>query len=83
VRVLLEKERHVTVAGATALRMMTQRGHYADRPVTYFRVFGPLAVAGAGRDLRCYDELDPGLILHSGHIERDGMIVLNRQARPD
>ena len=83
VRLLLEKERHVTVAGATGLRMITQRGHYADRPVTYFRVFDPAAVAGTGRELRRYDDLDTGLIVHSGHIERDGMTVLNWQPRPD
>lgn len=45
VRLVLEQERGVSVAGAAGLRMIAQVGHDADRPVTYVRVFDPAAIA--------------------------------------
>jgi hypothetical protein len=59
--------------------MLEERGQYSGRPVTYFRVFDPTNAKWAGVALRHYDSLDVRRILHSGHVERDGRIVLNRQ----
>jgi hypothetical protein len=82
VRLVLEKERGVSIAGAAGLRMIAQGGRDADRPVTFFRVFDPAAIAETDGDLRDYDDLDASLILHSGYIDRDGTIVLNGQPSP-
>jgi hypothetical protein len=60
--------------------MVEQRGHYADRNVTYFRVFDPRNEKWASVVLHKYDDLVAARILHAGHIERDGHIVLNRQS---
>lgn len=81
VRILLEKQRGVGAEG-DALRMVSQAGHYADRAVTYFRVYDPRAVARAGKELRSYEDLDAVLVLYSGHIERDGVMVLDGQPSP-
>lgn len=82
VRLVLEQERGINIAGAAGLRMIAQGGHDADRPVTYFRVFDPAAIAETDGELRSYDDLDASLILHSGYIERDGTVVLNQQPSP-
>lgn len=81
VRLLLEKQRGVGAEG-DALRMLSKTGQYADRPVTYFRVYDPRDVARVGKELRSYDDLDAGLIRYAGHIERDGMLVLDGQPSP-
>ncbi len=66
-------------AGA-GLRMVRQRRTSSDRTVTCFRVIDPAAVSQAGVDLRHIRDLDDrqALQVHTGHIERDGQIVLNR-----
>jgi hypothetical protein len=75
----LIKERSLQSDDMIPLRMLEERGQYAGRPVTYFRVFDPTNAKWAGVELRRYDSLDARRILHSGHVERDGQIVLNRQ----
>ena len=85
VRRRLATDRALGDEAAESLRMLTRRGSYADRKVTYFRVIDPAAVAQSGAEVRCFADLDAhrALQLHDGHIERDGHIVLNRQpARP-
>jgi hypothetical protein len=79
VRFLLASERGVGEDGSSKLRMIERRGHYADRPVTYFRVFDPAILARNGVELRRFADLDTGLFLHAGHIERDGTVVLSWQ----
>ena len=81
VRRRLAAERSLGDEAAGALRMLTRRGNYADRAVTYFRVMDPAALARAGVEVRRFADLDEhrALQLHDGHIERDGHIVLNRQ----
>jgi hypothetical protein len=81
VRSLLARERGVSESDSAKLRMIEERGHYADRPVTYFRVFDPEAAARAKVVPRRYGDLDPDLVLHKGHVERDGAIVLNLPQR--
>ena len=79
-RLRLVKERGLGDQAAACLRMMQERGLYAGRQVTYFQVFDPASVPGLGAGLRRLVDLEARSILHSGHIERDGQIVLNRWA---
>jgi hypothetical protein len=79
VRHLLARERGVSADGSAALRMLTRRGHDADRPVTSFRVFDPAVLARNGVEPRRFADLGTGLFVHAGPIERDGAIVLTWQ----
>ena len=80
VRRRLVADRGLSEPAAAALRMVTRPGNYAGRKVTYFRVIDPDAVTRAGVALGRYGDLDEHrhLQLHTGHIERDGQLVLNR-----
>lgn len=62
------------------LRMVDSEGRYSDRKVTYFRVFIPVLAAQQSLDVRRFNDLDQyqGLILRSGHVEREGTVVLTR-----
>jgi len=64
---------------ADSLRMVEDRGQYAGRPVTYFRVYDPDNAKWGTSEPRNYADLNASRILHSGHTEKDGHIVLNRQ----
>ena len=65
---------------ASRLRMVELGGRYSDRKVTYFRVFDPSTTAECSLDVRGYADFNdhPGLVLRSGHVERDGTVVLTR-----
>lgn len=76
----LAKERGVSSNAGATLRMVEERGNYAGRSVTYFRVFDPGNVKWGSAELRRYDDLDVRRILHSGHVERDGAVILNRES---
>jgi len=78
----LTKERGLSPEPGARLRMVEERGNYAGRPVTYFRVFDPGNAKWGNSELRHFNDLDVRRILHSGHIERDGAIVLNRDSSP-
>jgi hypothetical protein len=62
------------------LRMVESSGSYSDRKVTYFRVFDPSSTAQRSLDIRRYQDFDGflGLVVRSGHVERDGTVVLTR-----
>ena len=84
-RVRLAAERGVGAQTASGLRMLQERGSYAGRSVTYFHVFDPATAGPLSANLRRLGDLAPGRILHSGHIERNGQVVLNQsveQRRP-
>jgi hypothetical protein len=76
----LTKGRGVSSQVAVVLRKVEQRGDYAGRPVTYFRVFDPGNAKWGTSEVRRFDDLDVRRIVHSGHIESDGAIVLNRDS---
>lgn len=61
-------------------RMVESAGRYSDRKVTYFRIFVPVLAAQRSLDVRAFNDLDQhqGLIVRSGHVERDGRVVLTR-----
>jgi hypothetical protein len=74
----LIKEPGASVEGTAALRMIEERGSYAGRPVTYFRVFDPARALAAGVAVRSFRDLDGLTGVRTGRTVRDGAIVLNR-----
>jgi hypothetical protein len=80
VRISLTKQRGMSDTGVDSLRMVQERGNYAGRSVTYFRVFDPSNAKWGTVELYKYNDLDVRRILHSGHAEKDGVIVLDRQS---
>jgi hypothetical protein len=74
----LIKEPGASVDGTAALSMIEERGSYAGRSVTWFRVFDPAAALAAGVAVRSFHDLDGLSGVRTGHTERDGAIVLNR-----
>jgi len=64
-----------------SLTILERHGSYSGRRVNFFRAFNPThATAGAIR-VRAFADLDAHreLVLGSGHIEHEGMVVLNSQ----
>jgi hypothetical protein len=73
-------DRGLSDQAAASLRMVNRRGQYADRTVTFVRVADPEAVRRAGLALCGFGDLDAHQVLQlpTGHVERDGQIVLHR-----
>lgn len=69
-----------SVSNPSLLRMVESKGRYSDRKVTYFRVFDSTSPTQRSLNLRRYQDFDvfSGLVLRSGHVERDGTVVLTR-----
>lgn len=67
-------------SGTKLLRMVESNGRYSDRKVTYFRVFDPAIATQRSIDVRQFRDLDDaqGLIVRSGHVESDGVVILTR-----
>jgi hypothetical protein len=67
------------------LLVLQQRGLYSGRQVRYFRVFDPVRSAERAISIHHFDDLGhhPELILGSGHVERDGSIVVSRREQVD
>ena len=68
-----------------ALTVLERHGSYSGRRVNFFRAFNPThATAGAIR-IRAFADLDAHreLVLSSGHVEHEGMVVLNSQPEQD
>ena len=65
------------------LTVVEERGSYAGRRVRYFRVFDPGRAAERSIQVRVLGDLDthPELVVGSGHVRRDGTIVLARRDR--
>ena len=61
-------------------RMVESNGRYSDRKVTFFRVFVPVLAAQQSLNVQVFKDLDqhPNLIVRSGHVERDGKVILTR-----
>ncbi len=81
IRDAIEKDGMTPATGdPSQLRMVESGGRYSDRKVTYFRIFFPVLAAQQSLDVRLFNDLDrhQGLIVRSGHVERDGTIVLTR-----
>ena len=63
------------------LAVIDRPGLYAGRAVHYFRVFDPVRAAERAIQVRGFGDLDPhpDLVLGSGHVERQGAVVLTRR----
>jgi hypothetical protein len=63
----------------TTLRVLEQPGSYAGRRVKYFRVFDPIRATERAVQVRVFADLDTHseLILGSGHVEGNGVVVLS------
>lgn len=79
-RALANESTSSSIGDPSLLRMVESGGRYSDRKVTYFRIFDPALAARRSLDVRRYTDLDAfqGLIVRSGHVERDGKVILNR-----
>ena len=81
IRIAIEKDApNGAQSDPAQLRMVESSGRYSDRKVTYFRVFLPVLAAQQSLDVRRFNDLDQfhNLIVRSGHVERDGTVVLTR-----
>jgi len=79
IRVAMDKDGLTPpVSDPSQLRMVESRGRYSDRKVTYFRVFDPTSAAQRSMNIQRYQDFDvfPGLVLRSGHVENDGVVIL-------
>ena len=78
---------HIASGGLSAkldpatLSVVQRRGSYSGRQVTYFRAFDPMRTIERSAVIHQYTDLDacPELVVASGHIERDGAVVLSRR----
>jgi hypothetical protein len=62
-------EAGLSAAGDSArIAVLEKHGQYAGRPVNFFRAFEP------GQQ---------DLLLGSGHVEREGMVIVNSRSEPD
>ena len=77
VTALLMREPGASAGDMSALRMIEERGNYAGRPVTYFRVFDPATTLSAGVAVHRFRDLEGLTDIRTGHTERDGAVVLN------
>jgi uncharacterized protein YndB with AHSA1/START domain len=62
--------------------VVEDRGHYAGRSVTHFRIFDQARAARASVRIRAYDDLEqhPEFVLRAGHVEGDGSVVFAADA---
>jgi hypothetical protein len=69
---------------AATLQVVEHGGSYSGRRVSNFRVFDPQRAAERSIRVRTFDDLDghPELVLGSGHVERDGAVVLIKRSFP-
>jgi hypothetical protein len=60
------------------LAVVDRPGSYVGRRVSFFSVFDPAQIADRGVRIRDFADLDayPDLVLGSGHVERNGAVVL-------
>jgi hypothetical protein len=75
----------LTSAGVAAaakpgvLTVIKQPGSYAGRRVSYFRAFDPTRAAAQAVRVHAFSDLDAhrDLVLGSGHVEREGLVMVN------
>lgn len=63
------------------LSVVEQQGLYAGRRVTYFRIFDPIRATERAVQVRAFRDLETHseLVLGSGHVERNGAVILSRR----
>ena len=74
-----------SAADASKLTVLERHGSYSGRPVTYFVAFDPSQAVDRAVEVRAFRDLDayPDLVLGSGHVERDGPVVLTTRPSQD
>jgi hypothetical protein len=67
-----------------ALLVAEESGLYCDRQVRYFRVYDPVRVGERTLHVGSFKDLDahPDLVVGSGHMERNGTVVLSKPDQP-
>src|SRR5689334_12555844 len=78
----IEAESSSPATDVSALSVLTTRGSYAGRKVTYFRAFDPSSAAAHAADVftdYTYDDLGahPELVLREGFLEQDDTVVFS------
>ncbi len=78
IRQALAADGLTSATDATKLSVLERRGPYSGRPVTFFRAFDPSQAATRAIEVRAFRDLDahPDLVLGSGHVEREGHVVV-------
>jgi hypothetical protein len=68
----------------STLAVVDENGSYSGRRVNYFRVFDPIRASERDIQVRIFTDLDthPELVLGSGHLEKDGAVILSKRDRP-
>ena len=66
-----------------SLTVLERHGWYSGRRVNFFRAFNPTHATACAIRVQAFVDLDAHLelILGSGHVEREGMVVLNSQPK--
>jgi hypothetical protein len=75
-----------TIDAPPTLDVVESRGTYSGRRVTNIRVFDPTRAAERVLEVQSFGDLDTHrtLVLRTGHVERDGTVVLGwRAPSPD
>jgi hypothetical protein len=69
-------------AGLTVLERM---GSYSGRRVNFFRAFDPRGAAARSVSVHGFRDLDghPDLLLGSGHVEHEGLVMLDDRAEAE
>ena len=75
----------VSATDPAALTVLERHGLYSGRRVNFFRAFDPTRTAARGIQVQAFTDLDahPDLVLVSGHVEREGIVVVNSRPKPD
>ena len=83
IRQALAKAGLPSATDPAALAVLVTHGLYAGRRVNFFRAFDPTRAAARGIQVQAFMDLDAhqDLVLGSGHVEREGIVVVN--SRPE
>jgi hypothetical protein len=67
------------------LAVLERQGSYAGRRVSFFRAFDPTRAGARGIQIQGFRDLDAhrDLMLGSGHVEREGIVVVSRRPEQD
>jgi hypothetical protein len=68
-----------------ALTVLERHGCYSGRRVNFFRAFNPTHATACAIPVRAFADLDAHreLVLRSGHVEHEGIVVLDSQPEQD
>jgi hypothetical protein len=81
IRQTLVKAGLLSAANPEALTVLERHGWYSGRRVNFFRAFNPTHTTASAIRVRAFADLDAHreLVLGSGHVEHEGIVVLDSQ----